>query len=299
MKKTGFEMVSQPEGWVSASPLPAKAELQAFYAELYYQAPQSTTYQTAYDELNDRYKRLKCDALLHALAAHGLRPGEELLDIGAGEGFLMDAADRLGLPVTGIDFSAFAIGRFFPRLEHRFVAGDVFETLDRIGAEGRRFRACSAINVLEHVLDPNELMASARRVLEPSGLFAITVPNDFSRLQTLLRDEGLIDRAFWNAAPQHLHYFNAENLPRFCTARGFDLIDAFSDFPIDLFLLHPGSNYVADPAQGPAAHRARLMHDLLIADAGLDRYLAFYRAMFQVGIGRDITVILRPSAGVR
>ena len=96
--------------------------------------------------------------------------------------------------------------------------------------------------------------------------------------------------------PQHLHYFNAENLPRFCAARGYDVLDAYSDFPIDLFLLHPGSNYVADTGKGPAAHRARVLHDLLIADAGLDRYLAFYRAMFQVGIGRDITVVLRPSA---
>lgn len=296
MKPTEFQMIPQPEGWVSASPLPTQAALQEFYAGLYYQAPQSTTYQNAYDDLDDRYKRLKCAALLHALRAQGLDGNADFLDIGAGEGFLMDAADRQGLSVTGVDFSAFAIGKFFPRLQDRFIAGDVFETLDRLSAAGTRFRACSAINVLEHVLDPNLLLASVRRVLDPSGVFAITVPNDFSRLQLLLRDQGFIDRPFWCAAPQHLHYFNAENLPRFCAARGYDVLDAFSDFPIDLFLLHPGSNYVSDTGNGPAAHRARVLHDLLIAEAGLDRYVALYRALFQVGIGRDVTVILRPSA---
>ena len=295
MKEPEFEMIPQPEGWFSASPLPTQAALQEFYARLYYQAPQSTTYQAAYEDLDDRYKRLKCTALLHALSGQGMGEAAGFLDIGAGEGFLMDAAARRGLSVTGIDFSAFAIGKFFPRLQDRLIAGDVFETLDRFSAEGRRFQACSAINVLEHVVDPGRLLASIRGVLDPSGVLAITVPNDFSRLQALLRAEGFIDREFWCAAPQHLHYFNAENLPRFCAARGYEVLDAFSDFPIDLFLLHPGSNYVADAGNGPAAHRARVLHDLLIADAGLDRYLAFYRAMFQVGVGRDITVVLRPT----
>jgi hypothetical protein len=121
------------------------------------------------------------------------------------------------------------------------------------------------------------------------------VPNDYSRLQALLHDEGCIDRDFWFTPPQHLHYFNAENLPQYCASEGCELVDAFSDFPIDYYLLHPGSNYVTNPANGPAAHRARMLHDLMIAERGLDSYLAMYRALFNVGIGRDITVILRPA----
>lgn len=296
MKPPDFDMERQPEGWRSASPLPTRADLEEFYAALYYQTPQSTSYQTSYDDANERYKRLKCSALIHALGARGLAEGTDFLDIGAGEGFLMDAADRSGLSVTGIDFSGFAIGRFFPGLRDRLIEGDVFEGLGRLSAEGRRFRACSAINVLEHVIDPGLLLASIKGVLEPTGLLAITVPNDFSRLQLFLRQQGFVDREFWRAPPQHLHYFNADNLPQFCASRGYELLDAFSDFPIDLFLLHPGSNYVADAGLGPAAHRARVLHDLFIAEAGLDRYLAYYRAMFELGMGRDITVILRPSA---
>jgi len=292
-------MVEQPGGWVSASPLPSPDELREFYAELYYQTPQSTTYQSTYDSLDQRHKALKCEALLHALAQLGVSTGDALLDVGAGEGFLMDAAERAGLDVTGLDHSSFAVEKFFPRLRNRLVAGDVIEGLDALASAGRRFAVCSLLNVLEHVIDPSQLVASVRSVMAARGLAVITVPNDYSPLQALLRTEGLIDRDFWCAPPQHLHYFNADNLRRFCVSSGFEVVDGFSDFPIDVYLLHPGSNYVADPRNGPAAHRARLLHDLLIAQHGVGAYLDVYRALFKAGIGRNVTLILRQAADPR
>ena len=293
MKDVEFTMVEQPGGWVSASPLPTPEELREFYADLYYQIPQSTTYQSSYGDLDLRHKALRCDALLRALKDAGISEGAELLDVGAGEGFLMDAADRNGLVVTGLDYSAFGVGKFFPRLKDRLLDGDLVERLDGLAHAGRRFAACSLVNVLEHVPDPSLLLSAIRNVLAPHGIATITVPNDYSRLQSLLREEQRIDREFWCAPPQHLHYFNAENLPPFCRSKGFEIVDGFSDFPIDLYLLHPGSNYVMDPRNGPDAHRARILHDLLIAQKGLDAYLRVYRALFNVGLGRNITVVLR------
>ena len=295
MSNPRFEPVRQPEGWLSASPLPSRAELQTFYADLYYQSVQSATYQTSYDDLDLRHKALRCDTLLHALRDAGLAAGDQFLDVGAGEGFLMDAADRSGLAVTGLDYSSFGVARFFPRLRGRLLEGDVIELLEQLAAGDVRFAACSAINVLEHVLDPAGLLAAIARVLAPGGVVAVTVPNDYSRFQALLRQERRIDRDFWFSPPQHLQYFNAENLPRFCASHGFQLVDGFSDFPIDLYLLHPGSNYIAEPANGPAAHRARLLLDLLIAEKGIGPYLQMYRALFAVGVGRNITVILRQA----
>jgi SAM-dependent methyltransferase len=298
MSNSRFEPVRQAEGWRSALPLPSRAELQTFYADLYYQSVQSATYQASYDDLDLRHKALRCDTLLQALRDAGLAAGDQFLDVGAGEGFLMDAADRGGLGVTGLDYSSFGVSKFFPRLRARLLEGDVIELLGQLAAREVKFAACSAINVLEHVLDPVGLLAGIARVLAPGGLVAVTVPNDYSRLQLLLRDEGRIDRDFWFSPPQHLQYFNAENLPRFCASNGFEVVDGFSDFPIDLYLLHPGSNYIAEPANGPAAHRARLLHDLLIAEKGIAPYLRLYRALFAVGVGRNITVILRQAGQI-
>lgn len=288
-----FKPVMQPDGWISAAPLPSDEQLCRFYAELYYQSSQTSSYQPSYGELDLQHRSLKCAALLQALREGGLVGGAEFLDIGAGEGFLMDAAERSGLSVTGLDYSSFGVAKFFPRLQDRLLDGDVVQLLAGLRSSGRRFAVCSAINVLEHVLDPSQLLASIAGVMAPEGMLAITVPNDNSPLHRLLRSEGLTDRDFWFAPPQHLHYFNGETLPRFCSQHGFDVVDGFADFPIDLYLLHPGSNYVMDPAKGSAAHRARLLHDLLLGRDGVAPYLQIYRAMFSAGMGRNITVIVR------
>jgi 2-polyprenyl-3-methyl-5-hydroxy-6-metoxy-1,4-benzoquinol methylase len=288
-----FERTLNPDaGYLSATPAPDPETLRKFYAELYYQAPQSSSYQAAYDELEISYKRLKCDALIHAILQLGI-VGGKFLDIGAGEGFLLNAAHAKMFDITGIDFSAYGVGKFFPELSSRHIAGDVYESLDRLNVENKKYNVCTTTNVLEHVIDPDSFVESVRKVMEPDGVLVITVPNDFSDLQNLLMCRGMIDREFWFVPPHHLHYFNTKSLTTYLIDKGFKVLDAFSDFPVDLYLLHSGSNYVMDTTKGKEAHRARMLHDLMIADSGMDRYIDYYRAMFNVGIGRDITVIVR------
>jgi SAM-dependent methyltransferase len=294
MGKATYEQRRQPEGFTSAHPPPTTEELQKFYADMYYQAPQSSSYQESYDDLDLRYKRLKCDSLLHAVAQLGGRRAT-FLDIGAGEGFLMAAAQAHGYAVNGLDFSAFGVSKFNPSMADKLIVGDIYEGLAGLVSANRHFDVCSTINVLEHVIDPDLFLGSVRRVMAPDGVLAITVPNDFSRLQQMLLRDAYIDREFWYAPPHHLHYFNTENLVTYLTSRGFTVVDAFSDFPVDLYLLHPGSNYIMNPTQGKAAHRARMIHDVLIAEVGMPKYLDYYRAMFAVGIGRDVTVIVHPT----
>lgn len=290
-----YQLRRNPDGYLSVTPAPTANDLGEFYSEEYYQSLQTVSYQETYDELELSYKTFKCSALLHAIKQAGVSGGN-FLDIGAGEGFLMNEATKSGFSATGVDFSSFAIGRFFPRLTGQLITGDLYKTLGHLRNEGRSFSVCSAINVLEHVIDPELFLSLIRSLLAPGAILAITVPNDFSRLHELLRSNNMIDREFWISPPQHLHYFNSENLQRFVSTQGFALVDAYSDFPIDWYLVHPGSNYLLDPAQGKAAHRARVMLDFMIAQSGIDSYLSVYRALFAANVGRDITVLIRPVA---
>ena len=294
MPVVNYQLRRNPDGYSSITPSPTANDLSEFYSEQYYQSLQTASYQETYDALELRYKTLKCSALVRAIRQAGVSDGR-FLDIGAGEGFLMNEATKCGYETTGVDFSSFAISKFFPLLAGQLISGDLYETLGQLRIEGRTFSVCSAINVLEHVIDPELFLHLIRGVLAPGAVLAITVPNDFSKLHELLRSNNMIDREFWVAPPQHLHYFNSENLVSFISRQGFVLLDAYSDFPVDWYLLHPGSNYVLDPVQGKAAHRARLMVDLLIAESGIDSYLSVYRALFRAGIGRDLTVLIRPA----
>lgn len=287
-----YSKIKQPTGYISASPLPSSAELNDFYAKLYYQKPQSTTYQEHYDAEEIQFKNLKSNCLLRALSLANCADGD-FLDIGAGEGFLMKVATESGFKVTGIDFSSFGIEKFFPEISEKLLVGDIYEIFDELVSKNTKFSVCSAINVLEHVIDPTLFLSKVKGLIKPGGLLAITVPNDFSNLQNLLIERNFIDREFWFSPPQHLHFFNSKNLVVFCESLGYQLVDAYSDFPIEYFLLHQGSNYISDISQGKSAHKARVLHDLLIAEEGLDKYLNFYRAMFNVGMGRVSTVILR------
>jgi SAM-dependent methyltransferase len=217
-----------------------------------------------------------------------------MLEVGCGEGWLLAAAAAAGYEVRGLDFSDAGLRRFHPELLAKATFGDAFENLDRLIEAGAAFELVAMEHVLEHVVDPEGLLARLPRLIAPGGMLAVTVPNDFSPLQLAARAAGVADRDFWVAPPQHLNYFDASSLRRLLTRLGFAVRLAYASFPIDWFLFHPGSNYVADPAAGKAAHRARMAIDLLLAEQGLDAYLGLGEALFACGAGRSLTVIAEP-----
>ena len=171
--------------------------------------------------------------------------------------------------------------------------GDAATVLDQLISFGEKFAVCSMQNVLEHVIDPGDLLQKVRKILAPDGIAVVTVPNDFSRLQEKAAELDLIDREYWFAPPDHLHYFNVDTLAAFLEKNCFQLKDAYADFPIEMFLFHKGSNYVLDRSKGKDAHRARITLDLLLAERGVDRYLALCRALTGCGYGRNVTAIVR------
>jgi 2-polyprenyl-3-methyl-5-hydroxy-6-metoxy-1,4-benzoquinol methylase len=286
----------QPEGWRRVTPSPSAEELKAFYATEYFQASHGT-YAQAYSETEIEHRSLLARLMLAAIGeARGVARGGKLLEIGCGEGWFLAAADTAGYAVQGLDFSQAGLAKFHPQLLDRARFGDAFEILDGLIAAGETADVCVMEHVLEHVVDPEALLARLPRLLNPGGVLAITVPNDFSPIQLAARASGAAARDFWVAPPQHLNYFNAANLGPLLDRMGFDVRIGFASFPIDWYLMHPGSNYVADPAQGKPAHRARMAIDLTLAGQGLEAYLGLAKAFYACGAGRSLTVIASPKA---
>ena len=289
-----YRKVSNPEGYVSASPLPEPDELAEFYRDLYYQVPQTATYQETYPPEELAQRKLRGALLMYALERARCQPaiGATFLEVGAGEGFVLKAAAEAGFDVEGLDFSDFGMKKFHPELLDKLDVGDAFRLLEKRLDDGRVADICVLQNVLEHVIDPKDLLQRIRAVLAADGVAAITVPNDYSRVQQRAIELGMVDSEYWFLPPQHLHYFNMNSLKALVEAQGFQVINAYGDFPIEMFLFHPGSNYARNPDVGREAHRARLALDLLLAENGLESYYDFCRAMAACGVGRNITVIL-------
>ena len=172
-----------------------------------------------------------------------------------------------------------------------FIKGDLIEfTNDKNNYD--KFDVCFLINVLEHSPSPEKLLKGVHSILKTNGKFVVTVPNDYSKLQMLLLKNNLVDTDEWFCPPDHCVYFNTENIKAYMEDFNFKIVDMYTSFPVDLFLLNKYSNYYFDRNKGKAAHHSRIKTELLIRKSGLENTLNFCRAMANAGIGRTVTVVM-------
>jgi 2-polyprenyl-6-hydroxyphenyl methylase/3-demethylubiquinone-9 3-methyltransferase len=95
-----------------------------------------------------------------------------LLDIGCGGGVLTEEFASLGCNVTGIDISpaSIAVAQAHAVLSDLSIHYQVGSGID-LHFEANSFEAVSCCDVLEHIQDWKLVLAEARRVLKPGGLF--------------------------------------------------------------------------------------------------------------------------------
>jgi 2-polyprenyl-3-methyl-5-hydroxy-6-metoxy-1,4-benzoquinol methylase len=283
-------------GFYEIKQKPTPEELRDYYAKRYYQE-NLTTYQPEYpaEELEHIEGKLR----LRHWVLEQLRKGSgagSFLDIGCGEGWALDYFQRQGWEVLGLDFSSFSLEKLHPTLRSQLRTGDLYEEVQKLVAASERFDVLWLDNVLEHVLEPADLLRHCRTLIKPNGVLVVDVPNDFSALQLHLLDSGQIDRPFWVVLPDHLSYFNPTGLRNLAEATDWHTTKILGDQPIDLNLLNPAANYVMNRAVGKAAHQARLTQDnLLLRTASLPAVAAYYEALAAVGLGRSIVAFLQPG----
>lgn len=101
----------------------------------------------------------------------------EVLDMGCGAGFLANDLALAGHSVTGIDLSTSSLKIAESRDKThtvRYQQGDVY----RVPFPRESFDVVAAMDLLEHVSDPQKVIEEATRVLRPGGLFFF---NTFSK----------------------------------------------------------------------------------------------------------------------
>lgn len=273
---------------------PSQEYLKEFYAQKYYQNPQGT-YQEVYSSEENIQRDLRIELLHDFIQVNVDQTGTEdldFLDVGCGEGFVLNYFSNIGWNVTGLDFSTHAIRMKNPKLEKSIIQGDLYESIQQLIASNAKFDVVFLGNVLEHVLNPVSLVDSLSQLLAEGGLLCITVPNDFSKLQDYLVSKEKVPDEYWLAYPDHLNYFNLASLTNLLCSRGLQILDTFGDFPIEWFLVNADSNYVADKSKGQRAHQARVTLDSLI-NLSEDKAVKqnFWRSLSELGFGRTLTVI--------
>lgn len=282
-------------GFLEASTPPSLDELQDYYAKRYYQN-ESGNYRKSYSEQELAYIQLKIEQKAHlASKLRGHNETGSFLDVGCGEGFALAYFDSIGWHVAGIDFSVGGLETMNSHMLSNVEIGDTYTVLNKYIASGKQYDLVWLSNVLEHVLDPVELLISLQKIVVSNGLLIVTVPNDGSKYQEFLLKNGNVATRFWIALPDHLSYFTYESLINTAEATGWLCRDILADFPIDLFLLHPESNYVIDRSAGSAAHKARIDFELHVGYYSHEIVNSFYSSLAQIGLGRNLTAFLKPK----
>lgn len=288
--------VVAPEGYLRVDPLPSSAELSAYYSSDYYQNPHGT-YASEYTLDEIEHKAIRNQFLFRVLTDQVSHSKNfTFLDIGCGEGFLLATFAKNGWNVLGLDFSSYGVEKFNSSLLKNLIVGDIYDSIESLIEDKKKFDCINLGNVLEHVVSPVLLLERIRNLMSENSSLLITVPNDFSKLQEFLQNHNLIEKQYWIAVPDHLNYFNHISLSE--TVRNSKLIpmEVFADFPIEWFLANDRSNYSRDPSAGKAAHFSRVLLDSLITSGENFKAIKdFWSAMAGIGHGRTVSVLCRRS----
>jgi SAM-dependent methyltransferase len=159
-----------------------------------------------------------------------------VLDVGCGEGVLTrEWAERLGdARIVGIDLEDPKLAaewetRQRPNLEYR-----VEEATSLSFADGE-FDTAAAIEVLEHVPDPEATVAEMARVAERWLL--VSVPRE-----PLWRGLNMARGAYWSSlgnTPGHLNHWSKRSFARMLSRHG-TVVEARSPFPWTMLLVELG-----------------------------------------------------------
>lgn len=198
-------------GLVQLSPRPTASRLKDLYERYYNFGGERDT---LYTRLRERF----FSSSLHRLWAvldgdisfYARKGTGRLLDIGCNEGRGLTIYAQNGFTVEGLELNdvAATVARGKGFAVHS-------ATLDQFAPDAP-FDVAVLSNVLEHSLNPQQMLRDVRRILKPGGQVWISCPNYQSCLRSLFGKYWIN----WHV-PFHIVHFSSETLERTLTQTGF------------------------------------------------------------------------------
>ena len=287
-----YKVIKNKLGFFEVSPKPTIEELENHYSEKYYQVqPNSLTYTESYTDSEIRSFDVEAELCEETINRQNLVE-KTLLDVGCGEGFFANYFYKKGWEIHCVDFSKDGVERHNKELLEFFEQADILPYLQEKAKENCTYGLINLDNVLEHVLEPYELLLALKKLMNKNSIARIEVPNDFSAFQQMLLDKEITTET-WVAPPEHLSYFNRDGFLSILEHAGLELISLQAGFPIELFLLNQHSNYWKNPEVGKAAHFSRVDCTNYLADMSISKFVDFKEVSADLEFGRQFTAYLK------
>jgi SAM-dependent methyltransferase len=279
-------------GFYEAVPKPSIDEISRHYTEKYYQNAQGS-YAAKY--LPDELQYFNNIARVAHAVSIKLELDASMLDLGCGEGFFTKSFHSFGWNVSCCDFSDFGIKQHNADMLPFFSGGDIFKSIEKYKIESNTFGLVNIQNVLEHVIEPVGLITDIKPLLGKGSALRVRVPNDYSDFQLALVEKSYTTNT-WFSPPEHLSYFNKRGLINLLEHCGYKLLSVQADFPIEIFLANPHSNYWKDRNLGKGAHMARVFCENHLIEKNINDYIEFSEAAAKLGFGREIIAYATPRS---
>jgi ubiquinone/menaquinone biosynthesis C-methylase UbiE len=206
-------------GHVYLNPRPAPTAISVLYP------PHYASFSGKYTEGNRLLSRMKERVMLGRIEKllRRIPPGGRVLDIGCGDGQLLEAISRRfpHLEVHGLDWRFDETVR--ARLERQGIA--LHESrLETADLPPGHFDLVTMNQLIEHLWEPREGLALVRRILKPQGRLALATP-DVDGYDRRLFAAGLWGGYYF---PRHLNLFSRASLRRLLSECGFDVEESRS-----------------------------------------------------------------------
>lgn len=207
-EKDGFDLLRCDQcGTTVVDPFPTLDDLIKHYAE-YQKTP---TYLKKKDKKIRRVRR----RIKRMVKTH--KTAKTLLDIGCSVGYSAPAADGFNLNVTGIDLDGEAIDI----ANEHFGQYGAFQaiTAEDYAASGAKSDMIYAVEVIEHVPNPETFVEAISEILNEDGILYVTAPDGGHPLVPK-------DFSSWDMVcpPEHLTYFTRKGLETIMARYGLEKV---------------------------------------------------------------------------
>lgn len=156
--------------------------------------------------------------------------GKKLLEIGCGEGFLLERFEKNGYDVFGIEPSKDNLSIIKKKLRRgSCITGYVEDSFTL----NQKYDVIILSHVIEHLLDCKKVLVELNKLLEPDGIIFIEVPNceNNETLQSSIYTQ------------PHIHHFSKNNLEQLSRNCGFTII-ASDTFRSDVITISQHIKYL-------------------------------------------------------
>ncbi|NVM22526.1 MAG: class I SAM-dependent methyltransferase [Desulfobacterales bacterium] len=230
-------------------PLPSPGELQELYEEHYNFGGEKGTIYTRFRArfLSSVFYRFWL-AIDGDISFHKIKGSGRLLDIGCNEGRGLKIYQQNGFEAAGLELNekAAAVAR-----GHGFSI--YTESLGQF-EPAEPYDVCVLSNVLEHSLDPKQMLSHVHRILKPGGQVWISCPNSRSWLRYLFGKYWIN----WHV-PFHITHFSEKPLKYVLKDSGF-AIDGIKNITPGLWAAHSILSFVfAKPGRVNRSLRSPLL----------------------------------------